>query len=357
MFKEPDDPSPGWEAIDQCMAAVYGDQEPLHYGTTIPACLGGSDPIDGISVYRADSPVPHWHFVTYGFTELHAKEGDDLEVSGFGFELSFRLTPPSEQTPPNWVFSCLQNLGRYVFQTGNALEAGHYMNLNGPIAPEAQKAMRATAVGEDPQLGTISTSHGSVTFLQIVGITLDELLTIKRWDTARFLNLLSDSVPSLVTDLGRHSVLDDDSVKSRVDELAREDGSTTSVLNLGAVAWKTRRSSLKPKRLEIVLGANGIHDFKAVLPGRLCFDRDLIVMSADRMIVFEPGQTLRWSEESQNDLKLLHVALPPNLALELSDSIQPKEGIYAVPNHDNIVFRVEKSYIKAQDGSVQKVIG
>ena len=53
--------------------------------------LGGNDPLDGISVYTAKEPIEHWHFVTYGFSELYEKETGDPENSGFGFELTFRL--------------------------------------------------------------------------------------------------------------------------------------------------------------------------------------------------------------------------------------------------------------------------
>ena len=286
MENESDGSSPGWEAIDQSLAALYGDQKPLHYGTLVPGFLGGSDPIDGISVYRADSPVPHWHFVTYGFSELHGKDWDDPEVSGFGFELTFRLSPATEPDPPGWVLNFLQNLGRYVFQSGNVLESGHHMNLNGPISLESETAIRAIAFVDDPELGTISTPHGSVSFLQIVGITLDELHSIVRWDTEKFLRLLDESVPSLVTDLGRASVLDDPEVSSRLDALARRDGSSTSMLHVGEATWKIEKPIFKPRRLEIVLGANGVRNFKAVLPGRLPLDRALCVTSAERMIVF-----------------------------------------------------------------------
>ena len=46
----------GWDAIDQALAQVYGEQEPKHYGTLIPYSLGGQDPLDGISVYKVKHP-------------------------------------------------------------------------------------------------------------------------------------------------------------------------------------------------------------------------------------------------------------------------------------------------------------
>src|ERR1700679_2089959 len=81
----------GWDAIDAALVKIYGDAEPLHYASAIKWMLGGPDPLDGVSVYKRERPSPHWHFVSYGLTELYVKESDDTEVSGFGFELTFRL--------------------------------------------------------------------------------------------------------------------------------------------------------------------------------------------------------------------------------------------------------------------------
>lgn len=89
-MKEEEDMAPGWDAIEDAMTKLYGSQMPMHYGSSLPAMFGG-DPLDGISVYKADHPAPHWHMVTFGFTELYGKEKEDKEHSGFGFELTFRL--------------------------------------------------------------------------------------------------------------------------------------------------------------------------------------------------------------------------------------------------------------------------
>ena len=80
----------GSEAIQAKLAAVCGPQEPKHWGTVMQYSEGGPDPLDGISAYRGENP-PHWHYVTFGFSELHEKRSKDREVSGWGFELSFRL--------------------------------------------------------------------------------------------------------------------------------------------------------------------------------------------------------------------------------------------------------------------------
>src|SRR5215468_9383855 len=193
-----DDSAPGWEAIDAALRRVYGEKEPRHYGPIIHARIGGPDPIDGTSIYEVESPS-HWHYVTYGMSELYAKESENAHTSGWGFEFTFRLARHGEAEPPVWVMNFLNNLARYVFKTGNVFGVGHHLNLNGPIALEAETEIRAIAFAADPQLGRISTPNGSLEFLQVVGLTVDELEAIQTWNTKPFLDLLAKSNPLLLT--------------------------------------------------------------------------------------------------------------------------------------------------------------
>lgn len=61
---------------------------------------------------------------SFGLSDLH---GDgrvhDISgpesVSGFGFELTFRLRREAEETaPPTWPATLMQSLAKYVFQSG-----------------------------------------------------------------------------------------------------------------------------------------------------------------------------------------------------------------------------------------------
>ena len=92
----------GFDAISEKLRALYPGQEGRFYGTVIPYFLGGNDPLDGVEVWKSEEGIPHWHYVTYGFTELYQKECEDPEVSGFGFELTFRLKREGEEEPPVW---------------------------------------------------------------------------------------------------------------------------------------------------------------------------------------------------------------------------------------------------------------
>ncbi len=84
-----EDPAPGWDAITAAFERLYpGQTEPVHYAPIISMRLGGSDPLDGISVYDGGE---YWHFVTYGFSELYEKESENKEYSGFGMEFTMKL--------------------------------------------------------------------------------------------------------------------------------------------------------------------------------------------------------------------------------------------------------------------------
>jgi suppressor of fused-like protein len=174
---EDEERAPGREAIDSAFARLYPDQPaPHHWATVVPAALGGRDVLDGISAYRADMPAPHWHWVTYGLTELYAKESDDPEWSGWGYELTMRTPRGDESEPGTWAIQVLKPLANWANGARRVLEAGGWFDTARPIAPE-DPLCTLTAVGfvADPQLPALDTPHGRVEFLEVVGLHPDEL--------------------------------------------------------------------------------------------------------------------------------------------------------------------------------------
>jgi hypothetical protein len=202
------DAAPGWDAIDARLAEVYPGQEPRHWGTVIKYMIGGPDPIDGISAYESTSGGrSHLHFCTYGFTSLYYdEESVGEEFSRFGFELTFRLAsplPPPEE--PTWVLNLLQDLGRYVFESGRCFEACHWISTSGPIRSDAETDLVGLAFLPDPELAPIDSPHGRVEFLQAFGITSDELDQLKR-KTKTCEQVIAENRranPLLITDLSR----------------------------------------------------------------------------------------------------------------------------------------------------------
>lgn len=138
--------------------------------------LDTPSPLPAIAVYEAVRPL-HWDFcLTYGLSELFEKSSEDPDVSGFGFELTMR-TPrlPDETMPPTWPLRALQGLGRHVLAQKQGLDTGHCADLGSSIAAGIDSALTCLACVPDPLLKKIVTPFGSLLFLQVVGITTDEL--------------------------------------------------------------------------------------------------------------------------------------------------------------------------------------
>jgi len=348
-----EDEAPGWEAINRALAPIYGESEPtFHYGTLISARLGGPDPIDGISAYRSSQFRDHWHFVTFGFSELYDKEWENQEISGWGFELTLRVVRGTEPEPPSWVLNFLQNLGRYVFKTGNTFSAGDHMNTNGPLnlgAPES--LIRAFIIAADPQLpATMNTPHGSLSFVQVFGITLDELQAVKRWNGEKFAELASRSIPGLVTDLDRKSLLDDPAFARAAEEGIARDGSSTGVVFGSKVEFAVSRGFLRGKTLHLTLSATAARELIAILSARLEHDRDFTLAGDTKAIQFERGDRFAFSDKDDT----LSITLTNALMRELVATVKPLRGEYAI---DGMRVTVEPSHIRDQSGKIVETIG
>ncbi|MEU4250643.1 suppressor of fused domain protein [Amycolatopsis sp. NPDC026612] len=193
---EPGESAPGWDAIEAAVAAHVPAQEPLHWGTDTLPGRGG---IYGISAYRG---AGHWLLVTFGLTELFAKESDDPGTSGWGFELTMRV-PAADGPPGAWTLNLLRQLGRAVFVTGRVFAAGHRLDPGGPITGSADTRLTAIAFADDPVLGPIATPHGAARFLTVFGITAAELRTAQETSTAELLAPFRAGNPLLITDPAR----------------------------------------------------------------------------------------------------------------------------------------------------------
>lgn len=349
-----EDLSPGWDAITAALERVYPGQEPKHYATVIKWMLGGPDPLDGVSVWKRTEPVPHWHYLSYGLSELYAKESNDAETSGYGFELTFRLAcEPDDEDPPAWAVNFLQNLARYVFKSGNVFDDGHWMTANGPIALEQETLIRSMGFVFDPELPAIDTSNGRMSFIQVVGLTEDEERAGKQWDTRKLLEALLPAMPLWVTDLARPSLLDDAEVRRRVEEGAARDGSSSGFLFTEVLGWETSKRLLRPPVTEITLGARQVDELVALLPLRLPFGRDFHFASREKALLFEHGETDSVAEEDDR----LVMRLSDATVRELARTLKPVAGTYEVRGFGAVRWKVQKTTIRDPQGNVVRTIG
>lgn len=340
--------SPGWDAIDRVVKGVYNDQEPKHYATAIPYKLGGPDPLPGVSIYENSTDgVDWWHFVTYGLTELFEKETDDHKVSGFGFELTFRLVKkPNESEPPHWAINFLQNLARYVFETGITFDVGDHMDANGPIAVEEETDITAIAITEDDLFpGVARSPNGEFQFLQIVGMTRDERTAALGWNTEGFLKAMRDLNPALLTDISRDSFMKNEAFAMTVQEGADRDGSATGVIYGDQLAYET----LDDGGFVVTLGALSIDSLTTVLPRRIPFGGVLGVYGDEVNVAFAPTTWNGHDDEAE------YILITDVDAKRVTEILRPIAGEYTVS--DQLRFKIVPTDITDNEGNVVRTIG
>jgi suppressor of fused len=337
----------GWDAITAQLARVYGDREPSHWGTLIRYSLGGPDPLDGISAYRRDDPEPHWHFVTFGFSELYEKESPDPADSGYGFELTLRVARGADETEaPLWPLSFLNNLARYVFGSGNVFAPGDHMNLNGPIVLDQPSTVTAMAVAEDPELPAMETPNGSVRFLQVVGLTMDEYEAVLAWNTTGMLRLMQERSPLLITNVNRPSYLADEAFRAQVTARSREEGSSTGVIFNEETRWSTQKRLLRAAQTTITLGTRPARLVAAILEARLPHDRPFTLAGREQQVAFEPGP----AAAVQADGGTLRLTVPAASLPALTAALRAAPGEHPVPALGALTLRIVPTIIRDQAG-------
>lgn len=210
LFDEDD--AVGWLEIDKVVEGIYGDQKPRHYAPPVHYMVGGEDPLDGVSIYDSQKDMFHRHLVSYGMSELYYnEEAAGGEFSKWGFEFTFRLKPFAEDgDDPTWVVNLMNNLARYVIKSGKWFEEYHVIPANGPIRLNSTAEINIVGVAfvSDPELGKVQTPHGEVSFLQMVGLTANEMNRITSASSAydevkKVLDEMKTTNPLMVTDLLR----------------------------------------------------------------------------------------------------------------------------------------------------------
>jgi hypothetical protein len=203
------DDAVGWQYIDKKLKEVYKEKEPRHYP---PLCgvhyiAGGTDPLDGVSIYDSKKQAVHHHMVSYGMSELYYNEEKvGEEFSKWGFEFTFRLAPfNEEEKDPLWAIEVMNNLARYVFKSGNWFEENQFISAKGPLRLGVETDIVGLVFTIDPELGKVETPHGEVTFLQMVGITSSQLERLNQnpltEEVEKLINELKKENPLLITDL------------------------------------------------------------------------------------------------------------------------------------------------------------
>lgn len=178
----------GFDAIEKKFKKMYPKQEEIHFHAPVSSRLGGDDPLDGVSIFRGEG---YYHFVTFGFSELYEKESEDIEYSGYGFELTFKLKMDEEQKNRKKreldtkdkelknICSILQELAKYVFETGEIFQPNEYIWTGQKVGIDANKKSKITGFITTLDMAReMETPNGKVQFVELVGATDSELRAI-----------------------------------------------------------------------------------------------------------------------------------------------------------------------------------
>lgn len=197
----------GWDAITAEFERIYPDQtNPKHYGTLIKWALGGKDPLDGISIYDGGD---YWHFVTYGMTELYEKEEDNDEISGFGYEMTFKLKKDNyadEEGELKCICGILQAIARITFNNSEIFQPFEFLYTGQTTGIDAYQKSNITGFicVPDTSVNTIDTPNGRVAFLTFIGMTDAELKTL---DTVQSVKDIYARLGGDITDYNRESLV------------------------------------------------------------------------------------------------------------------------------------------------------
>ncbi len=201
--------APGWDEIEDAFRAVYGDQEPQHFGTVMTkrAMFGGPEYLDGYSAYQ--SPKGYSHVVTFGMSELYADEESlGKQYSKWGYEMTIKLKgiAPADTV---WAMNMMGNLARYTFQSERWFEPGQYVgssqNPQSINLGDPESKITALLIADDTEIAGRQTIYGELLFLQLVGITDAEFQAVKadRSLVPKLLENLRADYPDLETDMRR----------------------------------------------------------------------------------------------------------------------------------------------------------
>lgn len=304
-------PGPGWDVLDGALAALPAQAGPFRFDVRQGE---GAPPLESVAALPRDG---HWHYVSYGLTELYAKSSPDVAASGYGFELTVR-TPrgPGEAEPPAWPAALLRAVASYVVATGELLEPGHHVDAGGPLTVAPETCLCAALVVDDPELAPVEGPFGAVRFLQLVGLSADELDLLIDWSPAGLQALLAQGNPRLVTDPARSSLLADAAVAREIAARVDREGSALDQF----VAPLSVRFGDGTAELELTPAA--VEPLRRVLRGRLGHARPVTIEGDDSVLELHPGDVPGWRRVGDT----LVVTVPTELAAAWREELAEQQG-------------------------------
>ena len=235
-------------------------------------------------------------------------------------------------------------MANYIFKTANVFNEGHYLNTNGPIAANSNTNLKAVVFFRDAELKEIyKTPNGNMKFLQVTGITYDELEAMIAWDPEKVTGLLK--LPLNITYLNRESKITDE-IMEKVEEGIETDGSKTRFLYVDKAQMETEFRNI------FRLGALGAVNLKNLFRGVVMKGKILTLYSEYKITVQMSFENRVEEREYGYDLYF-----KKETAEEIADKIGSKSQMIILETFEGFDIIVEKSYIRDRYGKIVEVIG
>ena len=339
--------APGWAALEHAMHAAY-ERAPVYFSAK-ETDVEQDTPVESVACYFVDAPEPHWHLISCGMSELYDKQFINPEVSGFGIELTLRVpaTDP-EIDPPAWPMQLMRNLARYVAATRRPFAEGQHMNAHAPLALDTPCTLSAVCFVADAALPTLETPNGRVSFLQVFGLTDDELEAVMDSDAHDFIALVAQSNERFICDANRPSYLEDEELRTRIQERIDSAGSTAEGSHAGDLEISEVDGSL-----HVCVGAMHARALVRGLRHRVPFEREYLLSGQQSRLLLAPSAAVGWHvDDTQTTLMLTAEA-----ARALADAISPERGSYRCAEVPRVVIELSPSELTDDEGNVVRVIG
>ncbi len=179
-LKEDDTFSLSWECIVKQFNKLYSTSN--HYPCMLHASIGGNDYLQGTTIYKNDQQE---HLVTFGMTNLYPDESDiGDKFSGFGYEMTAKWKNnncDSDKIIYNFI---AHHFARYTYTQNAKLFDGHTVICDvqaklDQLGIKEKSNIKAFVVVNDTEVKTINTLCGEIQFLQLIGITEEELNLVR----------------------------------------------------------------------------------------------------------------------------------------------------------------------------------
>ncbi|MBV1860163.1 MAG: suppressor of fused domain protein [Nannocystaceae bacterium] len=303
-------PESGRAAIDEALDQLYGGKRDHRYGVS-PQEGEQEAPLAEIVAYRASEPVPHWHYITYGLSELGTKTSADAELSGFGVEYTLRLVDDSEQ-PPVWPMNLLRYVAQLVRASRTPFDPKHSTDLSTETLEDVSSGVGGLAFILDTDLGSIDTPNGQLAFVNVLPLAAREWWLLGAWDFDEYADVVREQQGDLLWRVGRESVLAGP-LGARIQERVRNEGSSQS-FDFCELRWDEKGFQLDDVSRQV---------FIKFLRYRIAFGRDATIASKTRKAHLSPGT--EWKTECSD--VVCEIRVPVADATAFADELEnAKDG-------------------------------